>query len=44
MPSEDLFLACFFMIFQGIVSEGDREMMMRGVNDGVMIDRIRGEV
>jgi hypothetical protein len=41
VPAEELYLACFLMIFEGALDQGDLEMVIREMHDGAIVDQIR---
>lgn len=44
LPSEELYLACFLMIFDGALERRDLDTIMRSMDDGAAVGQIRREV
>jgi hypothetical protein len=44
LPSEELYLACFLMVFDGALEQSDLDMIMRSMHDGAVVSQIRREI
>lgn len=41
LPAEEIFLACFFLIYETVLLQSDRELIFRRGKDAAMVDVIR---
>lgn len=44
IPPEQLFLACFLMIFEGVLDKADLQLVMRDVKNGSIVGQIKREI
>ena len=44
ISAEEIFLACFLMIFEGVLTQEDLQEVLRNINDGLIVGHIRKEI